>query len=275
MYIEKYQPFVYNFGIQAHCLSLQLRGSFYTDPIGHLLQYWISTLFQSILTEHPQMPWYISVSLTILFGFRQNRHLTSLYFKGDRSISLLVRWERNLVQSILNSRSTRSLTEDFLARLVRVPLAANSISMLDASLWLSLFRTFKFASLDIMSVKSKMSFFTNFCISFPHISNKSSPMDIIIGSSVWYFTRKGFNTFEMYTNTWSFAGSRRSLVALAMVAKDALVGCLLFDRFNTSLMYFFQHLAKFHKALCATLSSSTHLVAQKFRGKPVDSVIDV
>ena len=63
-------------------------------------------------------------------------------------------------------------------------------------------------------------------------------------------------------------------MALAMVAKDALVGCLLFDHFNTSLMYF-STFGQIYKALCATLSSSTHLVAQKFRGKTVDSVIDV
>ena len=75
----------------------------------------------------------------------------------------------------------------------------------------------QFTILYIVYAELKTDFFTNLCISFPDMSCKSSARNIIIGSSVWYFTRNGFRTLEMYTKTCSLASTSISLVTFCIV----------------------------------------------------------
>ena len=144
----------------------------------------------------------------------------------------------NFVQSILNSRTPLSFIALLFVRVVRVTFAAKPMSISVAILWFCLSSTSKFAILYIVSAESKTDFLTNLCINLLHMLCKSSARNIIISSSVWYFTRNGFKTLAMYTNTCSLAGTNTSLVAFSIVEKDALVGWLLFGSFNTGCMYF-------------------------------------
>ena len=128
----------------------------------------------------------------------------------------------NFVQSILNSRTPLSFTALLLARVVRIAFAASLLLLCDSAYLVH--PSLQFCTLYLLNLRLISS---QICASTYYTCFANLLQETIICSSVWYFTRNGFKTLAMYTNTCSLAGTNISLVAFSFVKKDALVGCLL------------------------------------------------